>query len=76
MKVIFINGSLTGVRMMLLTALLLLASFSLVNAQESDFAEVVSKLSAKLELDGDQRGKLASSIETYVKRLDAMFAEQ
>jgi hypothetical protein len=33
-------------------------------------------LSAKLELEEAQSKKLGSSIEAYMKRLDALFAEQ
>jgi len=76
MEIIVINRPLPGARMMLLTVLLLLASFSSVNAQAPDFAEVVSKLSAKLELDEGQSKKLGGSIEAYMKQLDTLFAEQ
>lgn len=76
MKIILVNNPRTGVRLMLLTALLLLAGFGSVSAQESDFAEAVSELSAKLELDEDQSKQLGSSIEVYLKQLDALFAEQ
>ena len=46
MKIILVNNPRTGVRLMLLTALLLMAGFGSVNAQDSDFAEVVSDLAA------------------------------
>ena len=76
MKVIIINGLQASACMMLLTALLLLAGFGPAHAQDADLAEAVSELSAKLELDVDQSKKLGSSIEAYMKRLDALFAEQ
>ena len=76
MKVIIINGLQASACMMLFTALLLLVGLGPVNAQELDFALVVSKLSEKLELEEAQSKKLGSSIEAYMKQLDALFAEQ
>ena len=76
MKVIIINGLQARACMMLFTALLLLVGLGPVNAQELDFALVVSKLSEKLELEEAQSKKLGSSIEAYMKQLDALFAEQ
>jgi len=76
MKFIVTDYYRANVRVMLLTALLLLSGFSPVKAQETDFAQVVSKLSSKLELDEAQSKKLGSSIEAYMKQLDTLFAEQ
>lgn len=76
MKFIVVNTPWEGARLMLLTVLLMLSGFGSASAQESEFAEAVSELSAKLELDGDQSSKLAGSIEAYAKQLDALFAEQ
>ena len=73
---IFINGLQAGACMMLFTALLLLVGLGPVNAQDPDFALVVSKLSAELELEEAQSKKLGSSIEAYMKQLDFLFAEQ
>jgi hypothetical protein len=47
-----------------------------VHAGEADFAEAVSELSAKLELDGGQSQKLGESTKSYMAKLDALFAEQ
>ena len=76
MKFIVTNDYRASVCKILLSTFLLIAGFGSVNAQQTDFAQVVSKLSAKLELDGDQSKKLGSSIEVYMKQLDALFAEQ
>jgi len=76
MEIVFVNFTQAGIRVLLLTALLLLSGFGSVNAQQLDFAQVVSKLSSKLELDEGQSKKLGSSIEAYMKQLDSLFAEQ
>jgi hypothetical protein len=61
---------------MAITIFLLSAVFASVHADEADFAEAVGELSAKLELDEEQSQKLGKSIEAYMTRLDALFAEQ
>ena len=76
MKFIVVNAPSKGALLVFLAVLLLLAGFGSASAQESEFAEAVSELSAKLELDADQSNKLAGSIEAYTKQLDALFAEQ
>ncbi len=58
-------------------ALFLLSTvYSPAHAGEADFAEAVGELSAKLELDEGQSQELAKSIEAYMTKLDALFAEQ
>ena len=63
---------------MVITTFLLLIAFASVHADEaeSDFAEVLGELSAKLELDADQSKKLGDSIKAYMTQLDKLFAEQ
>ncbi len=76
MKFIVTNDYRASVCKILLATFLLMVSFGPVNAEQPDFAQVVSKLSAKLELDEAQSKNLGSSIEAYMKQLDALFAEQ
>jgi hypothetical protein len=62
--------------LVLIATFLLLSVFAAANADESDFAEGVAELSAKLELDEDQSKKLGDSIKAYMSQLDALLAEQ
>ncbi|MFA9421777.1 MAG: hypothetical protein ACERLB_16655, partial [Gammaproteobacteria bacterium] len=76
MKFIVTNDYRASVCKILLATFLLMVGFGPVNAEQPDFAQVVGKLSAKLELDEAQSKKLGSSIEVYMKQLDTLFAEQ
>lgn len=76
MKMNFFRTIQTAYSLMLITTFLLLSVFAPANAGESDFAEAVGELSAKLELDESQSEKLGDSIKTYMSQLDALLAEQ
>ncbi len=74
MKVV--RNILTRLPSMAIALFLLSIVFASAQASEADFAEAVGELSAKLELDEGQSQKLAKSIEAYMTKLDALFAEQ
>ena len=74
MKVV--RNILTRLPSMAIALFLLAIVFASAQASEADFAEAVGELSAKLELDEGQSQKLAKSIEAYMTKLDALFAEQ
>ena len=74
MKVV--RNILTRLPSMAIALFLLSTVFASAQAGEADFAEAVGELSAKLELDEGQSQELAKSIEAYMTKLDALFAEQ
>ena len=74
MKVV--RNILTRLPSMAIALFLLSIVFASAQASEADFAEAVGELSAKLELDEGQSQELAKSIEAYMTKLDALFAEQ
>ena len=74
MKVV--RNILTRLPSMAIALFLLSTVFASAQASEADFAEAVGELSAKLELDEGQSQELAKSIEAYMTKLDALFAEQ
>jgi hypothetical protein len=71
-----VRNILTRLPSMAIALFLLSTVFASAHAGEADFAEAVGELSAKLELDEGQSQKLAKSIEAYMTKLDALFAEQ
>jgi hypothetical protein len=76
MKLIIVGGLQTATRVLLVSMFTLVFIPGTAIAQQSDFEDIVSELSSKLELDADQSSKLAGSIEVYANQLDTLFAGQ